>query len=93
MTTTSSFIPLILISPSLALALRNADNDLNPECLISTGVLVAAVSWEERYGKIYVSWKIDGVIGNDPGGSFDNTAVIDWRRADRKPSETSETFQ
>lgn len=93
MTTTPPFVSLILISPSLALAFRNVVNDLNPECLISTGVLAAATSWEDRYGKIYVSWKIDGAIGNDPGGSFDSAAEIDSRRADRRASETSAIFQ
>ena len=93
MTTASPFISLVFISPSLALALRNAVNDLNPECLISTGVLAAAVSWKDRYGKIYVSLKIDGVIGNEPGGSCDRVVTIDSRRAERKALETSTKFQ
>jgi len=54
-TTTPPLVSLILISPSLALDLRNAVKDLNPECLISTGVLTATVSWNDLYDKIYVS--------------------------------------
>ena len=34
-------------------------------------MLVAVTSWEDQYDKICVSWKIDGAIGNNPGGSFD----------------------
>ena len=93
MTTTPPLVSLILISPSLALDLRNAVKVLNPECLISTGVLTAIVSWKDLYGKIYVSWKIEEVIGNDPSGSFDSVTEIDSRRAARKASETSATPQ
>jgi hypothetical protein len=92
-TTTPAFVSLILISPSLALALRNAVKDLNPECLISTGVETATVSWKGRYGKIYASWKIDGAIGKEPGGSFESVTEIDSSRADRRASETSAKFQ
>ena len=92
-TTTSPLISLILISPSLALDLRNAVKVLNPECLISNGVPTAAMSWKDRYGKIYASWKIEEVIGNDPSGSFDSVVEIDSRRASRSASETSVTIQ
>ena len=93
MITTPPLVSLILISPSLALDLRNAVKDLNPECLISTGVLTATVSWKDRYGRIYVSWKIEELIGNEPSGSFDSVMEIDSRRASRRASETSVTLQ
>lgn len=54
-TTTPSFVFLVLINPSLVLALRNAVKDLNPECLISTRVSVGFLSREEQYDRIYVS--------------------------------------
>lgn len=92
MTTIPPLLSLVLISPSLALALRNTANDLNPECLISTGVFVVFVSWKERYGRMYVSWKIDGVMGKDPDGSFDSVVAIDSRRADLRATDTSATF-
>lgn len=93
MTTTPPLVSLILISPSLALDLRNAVKDLNTECLMSTGVPTAATSWKDRYGRIYVSWKIEEVIGNDPSGSFDSVTEIDSRMADRRASATSVRFQ
>ena len=48
MTTNLPFISPILINPSLALALRNAVNDLNPECLTFAGVPRAGVDLEDR---------------------------------------------
>jgi len=60
---------------------------------MSTGVSAVVVSREERYGKMYISWMLDGVIGKDPGGSFDSVLEIDSRRADRRASETSATLQ
>ena len=93
MTTTPPLVSLILISPSLALDLRNAVKDLYTECLMSIGVTTAPMSWKDRYGKMYVSWKIEEVIGNDPSGSFDSVTDIDSRRADRRASETSTTCQ
>lgn len=76
-TTTSPLVSLTLINPSLALALRKAVKDLYPECLMSTGVLVAETSLKDRYGKTYASEKTDGEIGKDDGGSFDNVVAID----------------
>ena len=92
-TTTPPFVSLIFISPSLALDFRNGVKDLNTECLISTGVLTATMSWEDRYGRIYVSWKIEEVIGKNPSGSFDNVVEIDSMRAERKASDTSAKIQ
>lgn len=87
--TTSPLDSLSLINPSLALDLRKAVKDLYPECLISTGVLVAETSLKDRYGKMYVSEKIEGEIGKDDAGSFESVVAIDWSRADRRSSETS----
>ena len=48
MTTNLPFVSPIPINPSLALALRNAVNDLNPECFTFAGVARADVDLEDR---------------------------------------------